>query len=158
MQEVRLPDGSTGHSMVCGSVGQCMNHAAKYCGGPYRVVDQRTQQNSYTVVQHQQQSSYNTATRSWETTQTSVPTTYGGSHEEFIFQCEAAPDPEDARLQAETAQEVERFSQDPRYSTHFPRLRMQMAQYVESGQAETLEEAYAKACATDAQCAADTRL
>lgn len=157
MQDVRLPDGSTGHSMVCRNTGQCMNRAADYCGGPYRVLDQRTQQASYTVVQHQAQSSYNTGTRSWTTTQVPVPTTYGRSQEDFVFQCQAASDPEEARLQAQVEQEVERFSQDPRYSTHFPRLRVQMAQYVENGQAGTLEEAYAKACAVDAQCAADKR-
>lgn len=51
---------------------------------------------------------------------------------------------------------VHDFTKDPRHS-HYERLRFEMAKYVENKTATTLEEAYALACASDAQCSAEKK-
>jgi hypothetical protein len=36
---VQLPDGRTGQAIECGRISECMNEAAKICGGPYEVIN-----------------------------------------------------------------------------------------------------------------------
>jgi hypothetical protein len=55
VKTVELPDGRPGYSIRgCDSLAQCMNLAAKRCGGPYDVVDPQ----SGTVVANKEGSSY----------------------------------------------------------------------------------------------------
>ena len=67
VKPVALPDGKAGYSLSgCGDLAQCMNLAAKHCGGPYTVIGS---QNHHVVVEG-----------------------YGGSSTELVFSCgEATP-------------------------------------------------------------------
>jgi hypothetical protein len=66
VKPVTLPNGKAGHAITCDTAAQCMNEAAKLCGGPYQVLHSQTN--------------------------TAMANGYGGSETEMVVECgEAAP-------------------------------------------------------------------
>lgn len=152
----RLPDGTLGYSIECNSNGECMNKAAKMCGGPYEIIDTGARTYSGTGGYATTTPVFDPVTRTTTYEPVTVPGTPGGSYNTMVFACRTPPSgaKSDATLQAEIKQEVLKFSQDPRYP-HYQRLKLHMAEYLETGRASSLEDAYAKACTSDKQCSAE---
>jgi hypothetical protein len=42
VEPVQLPGGKAGYSLTCDSLAECMNEAAKHCGGSYHVIETAT--------------------------------------------------------------------------------------------------------------------
>lgn len=154
--QVRLPDGSVGYALRCGNVSQCMNKAAAACGGPYEIIDTQTNSTPGGPGWTGTQQVYNASTGKYDTVAVQRGAYAGSSYKELVFACRApkAALQSDVALEAEVQQEILRFSQDPRYP-HYERLKQQMAEYLERNQVSSLEDAYAKACAMDAQCSTE---
>lgn len=161
-QQVHLPDGSIGTSIRCDTTTACMNKAAEICAGPYEVVSERTGATpgsagspGWTGTQQV----YNYSTRKYDTVAVqrgAYAGSAGSPYVEMVFACRTQPSEvkSDAVLKAEIDQEVLKFSQDPRYP-HFQRLRGRMSDLIGSSRADSLEDAYAMACASDKQCASE---
>ncbi len=161
-KQVHLPEGSIGTGIRCNSTSACMNKAAEMCAGPYEIISQRTGARpgspgspGWTGTQQV----YNPSTQKFDTVAVqrgAYAGSAGSSYVEMVFACRTATSAEtgDASLEAEVQQEILKFSQDPRYP-NYQRLKLQMAELLETDRATSLEDAYAKACALDEQCSAE---
>jgi hypothetical protein len=162
IEQVHLPDGSVGNGIRCGTTTACMNKAAEICTGPYEVVSERTGGTrgspgspGWTATEQV----YNYSTKKYDTVAVqrgAYAGSAGASYVEMVFACRSptSVSKSDARPQADVQQEVLKFSRDPRYP-HYQRLKLQMAELLDTNRANTLEDAYSRACALDKQCSAD---